>query len=70
MGTGNEYGGLYMNDCIDNDDNVTSEGNSQHLSNGDGYGNSGSEPQKEMRRSSRQRQIPMKFNDFVINSNV
>ncbi|GJX10794.1 putative gypsy type transposase [Tanacetum coccineum] len=52
------------------EDNITFKGNNQSIFNGDGSDNSGNEPQTDVRRSSRRRTRPVKFNDFVVNSNV
>ncbi|GJW67750.1 hypothetical protein Tco_0122174 [Tanacetum coccineum] len=52
------------------EDNVTSKGNNQNISTGEGSGNSGNESQIEVRRSSRHRTRHVKFNDFFININV
>ncbi|GJV90271.1 integrase, catalytic region, zinc finger, CCHC-type containing protein [Tanacetum coccineum] len=49
------------------EENVTS--NSQNISNSDGYGLR-DEPQTKVRRYSRPMSKPIRFNDFVVNSNV
>ncbi|GJQ98425.1 retrovirus-related pol polyprotein from transposon TNT 1-94 [Tanacetum coccineum] len=51
------------------EDNVTSEGNIHMNQNGKGQSNTmGTSP--ELRRSTRQRVMPARFNDFVVNSSV
>ncbi|GJZ13379.1 hypothetical protein Tco_0548609 [Tanacetum coccineum] len=50
-------------------DNVTSEGNVQNNQNGEGLSNT-LETSRMLRRSTRQKIMPAKFNDFVVNSSV
>ncbi|GKB63714.1 hypothetical protein Tco_0919900 [Tanacetum coccineum] len=51
------------------EDNVTSEGNVENNQNGEGLSNT-LETSRMLRRSTRQKIIPTKFNDFVVNSSV
>ncbi|GJT40377.1 ribonuclease H-like domain-containing protein [Tanacetum coccineum] len=46
------------------------EGNSPNGFNGEGSGHFSDEPRIEVRRSTRPKVMPTKFNDFVVNSNV
>ncbi|PWA54366.1 reverse transcriptase, RNA-dependent DNA polymerase, Gag-polypeptide of LTR copia-type [Artemisia annua] len=48
------------------DDTITSEGTSQNTLNGEDHG----EAPPSVRRSTRQRSQPVRFNDFVVGSNV
>ncbi|GJZ91328.1 hypothetical protein Tco_0663255 [Tanacetum coccineum] len=73
--TGSESAGLYMFDCADNGknnlgENVTSEGNGQNVFHGEGSSIIGNEPQTKVRRSTRQKTLPVKFHYFVVSSNV
>ncbi|GKC38609.1 hypothetical protein Tco_1050993 [Tanacetum coccineum] len=51
-------------------DNVISESNNQNISNGEGTNIHGNKPRTKLRRSTRKSNLPLKFNDFVVNSNV
>ncbi|GJU04154.1 ribonuclease H-like domain-containing protein [Tanacetum coccineum] len=51
------------------EDNVTSEGNVQNNQNGEGLSNM-LETSQMLRRSTRKKVMPAKFNDFVVNSSV
>ncbi|GJW30331.1 putative RNA-directed DNA polymerase [Tanacetum coccineum] len=60
VGTGSETAGLYMFDCLNS---------SKSFAVGKGFGLR-DEPQTEVRRSSRPKSQPVRFNDYVVSSNV
>ncbi|GKB85257.1 putative RNA-directed DNA polymerase [Tanacetum coccineum] len=51
-------------------ENVTSEGNTSQNQNGEGLSNVLGTSSPELRRSTRQKTMPVRFNDFVVNSSV
>nr|GEW79469.1 ribonuclease H-like domain-containing protein [Tanacetum cinerariifolium] len=85
MGTGSKSGSLYMFDCDNSgavsnletihiatqiEEDVTFEGNSQNISNGEDSGIFRHEPHTEVIRSTRPKVRLVRLNDFVISSNV
>ncbi|GKF01508.1 ribonuclease H-like domain-containing protein [Tanacetum coccineum] len=71
--TSDDYGNIVEDEVVDVaiqiEENVTSEGNGQINQNGEGPSNVlGTSP--VLRRSIRQKVMPIKFNDYVVNSHV